>query len=67
MGGAWVAGTYTMSATNKYSYDPELMRELEAKKSMEQQVQTDIARDQLQRLLDDIQSGTDQKRDWKPR
>lgn len=56
-----------MSATNKYSYDPELMRQLESKKSMEQSVQTDIARDQLQRLLDDIKSGEDQKRDWKPR
>lgn len=67
MGGAWFAGTYTMNATNKYSYDPELMRELESKKSMEQTVQTDIARDQLQRLLDDIKSGEDQRRDWKAR
>lgn len=67
IGGAWAAGTYTMSATNKYSYDPELMRELEAKKSTEQHVQTDLARDQLQRLLDDIKSGKDQQRDWKPR
>lgn len=55
-----------MEFTNKYTNDPEMIRQLESKKTTEQQVQTDVARDQLQQLLDDIKSGKDQKRDWRP-
>lgn len=64
---AWLAGSYTMKLTNKRTYDPALQREVQAKQTTEQSVQTDIARQQLQRLLDDIQRGDEQSRDWKPR
>lgn len=67
MGAAWLSGVYMMEFTNQYTQDPELLRELESNKTTEQQVQTDIAKQQLQRLLDDIKSGEDQKRSWKPR
>lgn len=66
MGVAWVSGVQMMEVTNQYSNDPEMIRQLESKKTTDQQVQTDMARGQLQQLLDDIKSGKDQKRDWKP-
>lgn len=66
MGAAWFSGLQMMELTNRYTYDPEQIRHLESKKTKEQQVQTDLARDQLQQLLDDIKSGKDQKRDWRP-
>jgi hypothetical protein len=66
MGAAWFSGLQMMEVTNRYNSDPEMLRKLESKKTTEQAVQTDIARDQLQRLLDDIKSGKDQQRDWKP-
>ena len=64
---AWIAGSYTMKLTNRRTFDPALQREVQAKQTTEQSVQTDIARQQLQRLLDDINRGDDQRRDWKPR
>jgi prephenate dehydrogenase len=66
MTAAWYSGVYMMDFTNRYTQDPEMLRELESSKTTEQQVQTDIARQQLQKLLDDIKSGEDQKRSWKP-
>lgn len=67
MAAAWAAGEYSMHLTNRQTYDPELKKELEAKVSVEQRAQTSAAQLQLQRLLDDIKDGTDQKADWRPR
>lgn len=66
LGAAWFSGLQMMEFTNQYTNDPEMLRQLERKKTTEQQVQTDLARDQLQQLLDDIKSGKDQKRGWEP-
>lgn len=66
-GVAWGAGLFTMSLTNKSTYNIELQSKVEKRKTSEEAVQTDMARAHLQRLLDDIQKGDDQKRNWKPR
>ena len=64
---AWGAGIFTMQMTNKATYDPDLQKEIAKRKTSEDGVQTDLAQQQLQRLLTDIEKGDDQKRGWKPR
>lgn len=56
-----------MEVTNRRTFDPAMQAELRAKMSTAQSVQNDMARQHLDRLLQDIQKGEDQKRDWKPR
>lgn len=64
---ALAVGQGTMELTNRSTHDPEFKKKIEASRSTEQTVQTDMARANLQRLLDDIKKGEDQKRDWRPR
>jgi hypothetical protein len=64
---AWAAGEYTMQLTNKRTHDPALKQGLESKMSVEQRAQTAVAQQQLQRLLNDVKDGRDQKADWRPR
>ena len=61
------AGQGTMQLTNRSTFDPELQKKVAKRHNMEQDVQTDMAQHNLQRLLDDIKRGEDQKRDWRPR
>lgn len=61
----WYAGEAVMSLTNKRTFDPQFRAEIEGKMSPEQQVQTDMARRQLQKLFDDIQSGDNARGGWK--
>jgi hypothetical protein len=65
--GSWGAAMYTMQLTNRSTFDPKLQRQVARRKTTEQDVQTDTAKANLQRLLDDIKRGDDQKRDWRAR
>jgi len=65
-GGCWVAGQTLLDATYQRVSDPEVTKRLAARVSPDQRYQTDMAMQTVQKLLDDIKSGKEQKRGWKP-
>ena len=64
--GCWYSGETLMSWTNQRTMDPEQAKRIEANMTPDQRYQTDMAMRTVQKLLDDIQSGKEQKRGWKP-
>lgn len=65
-GVCWFGGVGVMEFTDSRANDPKHLEQLRAGQSVDQRAQTDQAMATVQKLLDDVKSGKDAKRDWKP-